>query len=53
MSFVEFREEALSFDKVVSFEARRAGTVFGMRAALVRNWHASTVSINKPPTGAF
>ena len=50
---VELREEALSFNQVISFEAFSAVTVFGMSFALIRDGDANLISIEDPSIRAF
>ena len=45
---VGLREDASSFNKVVSLEASSAVTVFGVFSALVRDGNAYSVSIEDP-----
>ena len=48
LGVVEFREDADSFFKIVSFEAGSTVSVFSVCLTLVGNWHAHLVGVENP-----
>ena len=45
---IKFRENAFSFDQIVSLEAFSAVSILSMDLALVRNWHTNVIGVEDP-----